>query len=141
MHRVVLDTSVIAAAFRSRNGASRRLLDLVADGVLAALATPALFLEYEAVLKRPEQRLASGLSIADVDRRLAALASVIEPVTNHFLWRPQLDDPDDEMVFEAAVNGRADALVTFNVRDFANAGRRFDLWIVRPGDFLQEITP
>ena len=141
MHRVVLDTSVIAAAFRSRNGASRRLLDLVADGLLAALATPALFLEYEAVLKRPEQRLASGLSIGDVDRRLAALAGVIEPVTNYFLWRPQLDDPDDEMVFEAAVNGRADALVTFNLRDFANAGQRFDLWIVRPGDFLQEITP
>jgi hypothetical protein len=32
--------------------------------------------------------------------------------------RPPLRDPNDEMVLEAAVNGRADALVTFNVRDY-----------------------
>jgi hypothetical protein len=39
----------------------------------------------------------------------------------HFLWLPQLRDAGDEMVLEAAVNGRADALVlvSFNVRDSA----------------------
>jgi predicted nucleic acid-binding protein len=31
-----------------------------------------------------------------------------EPVPTHFLWRPQLRDPNDEVVLEAAVNGRAD---------------------------------
>ena len=78
------------------------------------LATPPLFLEYEAVLKRPEQLAASGLSPADVDAALDALAALIEPVEAHLSWRPQLDDPDDEMVLEAAINGRADALVTYS---------------------------
>ena len=43
---------------------------------------------------------------------------MIEPVETHFMWRPQLRDPADELVLEAAVNGRAEALVTFNRRDF-----------------------
>ncbi len=141
MHRVVLDTSVVAAAFRSRNGASRVLLDRVADQRLIALATPALFLEYEAVLKRTEQRMISGLTLSQVDERLAALASALEPVTTHFVWRPQLADADDEMVLDAAVNGRADALVTFNVRDFAVAARKFDLAVMRPGEALEAMKP
>src|SRR5215831_18198791 len=90
MRRIVLDTSVIAAGFRSRNGASRVLLDRVSDRLLIPLLTPALFLQYEDVLKRPEQLRASGLTLRQVDRILAALASAAEPVTIHYSWRPQL---------------------------------------------------
>jgi predicted nucleic acid-binding protein len=43
---------------------------------------------------------------------------LIEPVEVHFQRRPQSGDPNDEMVLEAAINGRADALVTYNVADF-----------------------
>ena len=109
---MVLDTSVVVAAFRSRLGASNALLRLVAERRLVPLATVALFLEYEDVLTRPEQRDAAGLTLEDVERVFAALASAIEPVEVHYAWRPQLDDPDDELVLEAAVNGRADAAVT-----------------------------
>lgn len=35
------------------------------------------------------------------------ILAMIEPVETHFLWRPRLRDPADEMVLEAAVNGRA----------------------------------
>jgi hypothetical protein len=64
------------------------------------LVTPALFLEYEAVLKRPEQRLAHGLGLKAIDRFLAALACACEPVEVSFQWRPQLTDPNDEMVLK-----------------------------------------
>ncbi|CAK0740382.1 hypothetical protein CCP3SC1_50037 [Gammaproteobacteria bacterium] len=37
----------------------------------------------------------------------------VEPVHLYYLWRPQLRDPADEMVLEAALNGRADALVNY----------------------------
>lgn len=139
MRHVVLDTSVVASAFRSHQGASCKLLSLVADGLLVPLATPALFLEYEDVLKRPEQRAVSGLTLVQVDAALATLASAIEPVEVRFAWRPQLADAGDEMVLDAAVNGRADALVTYNVDDFARAAPRFGLIVVRPGTLLERM--
>ena len=138
--RVVLDTSVLATALRSREGASFVLLRAVRFGRLVPLATPSLFLEYEEVLKRPEQREVSKLSLAEVDHVLGVLAVAIEPVEVHMRWRPQLRDADDELVFEAAINGRADALVTYNVRDFRDAASRFGIRIARPAELLKELT-
>jgi putative PIN family toxin of toxin-antitoxin system len=134
-----LDTSVVVAAFRSRQGASNALFGVVARGHIVPLATLALFLEYEEVLKRPEHREAASLTFEMVDRILAALASAMEPVEIHFGWRPQLNDPDDELVLEAAVNGRADAIVTHNVRDFVPAAASFSVDVVRPGDMLRRV--
>jgi hypothetical protein len=74
----------VVSAFRSLNGASFRLLGMVANRRLVPLAMPSLFLEYEDVLKRPEQRAVSGLSLAQVDAALAALAAAIEPVEVRF---------------------------------------------------------
>ena len=112
------------------------MLELVALGQVRAMTTTALFLEYEAVLKRPEQRLAHGFSMVDIDGLLRELAALLEPVEIHFSWRPQLTDPGDEMVLEAAVNGRADALITYNVRDFT-AASRFGITVIRPSEFVQ----
>jgi putative PIN family toxin of toxin-antitoxin system len=137
--RIVLDTSVVVAGLRSRRGASNELLGLVARGRAVALATPALFLEYEEVLKRSEQRAVHRLTDVQIERLLETLASVIEPVTVHIGWRPQLNDPADEMVLETAINGRANALATFNVRDFSVAGARFGISILRPGDVLKKV--
>ncbi len=95
----------------------------------------------EDVLKRPEQREASGLSLAEVDTALAALAMLTEAVEVRFTWRPQLPDPGDEMVLEAAVNGRADALVTHNLADFAAAAPRFGLALLRPSELLERMGP
>lgn len=137
---LVLDTTVIVSAFRSRRGASNRLLRLAVEGRIRPLVTTALFLEYEAVLKRPEQRLETGSSLADIDRILAALASLLEPVEIHFRWRPQLADPGDEMVLEAAINGRAEAIVTFDRRGFAGMGDRFRVEVLRPADIVRRLA-
>jgi len=64
---------------------------------------------------------------------------LVEPVETHFLWRPSLRDPADEMVLEAAVNGRANAIVTFNLRDYKNVPSRFGLDIYNPCDALRRI--
>jgi putative PIN family toxin of toxin-antitoxin system len=139
-HRIVVDTSVVVAALRTREGAGNAVLRLVARRRLVLLATPPLFLEYEDVLKRPEQRLAHGLGVEDVDKFLAELAALVEPVELHFRWRPQLKDSSDEMVFEAAINGSADALVTYNLADFVQAGERFGIPILRPGELLKKVN-
>ncbi len=141
MHRFVLDTSVVVAAFRSRRGASNLVLEHVARGLIRPLVTTALFLEYEDVLLRPKHRIVTGLSEEEVAQVLRALASAAEPVEVHFRWRPQLRDLSDELVLEAAVNGRASALITHNVRHFASAAERFELQVLTPQQCLQEIEP
>lgn len=139
MFRVVLDTDIIVTALRSATGGSNAVLREAAHGRITPLVTPALFLEYEAVLKRPEQRLGHGLGLRDIDRFLSALAAASEAVEVSFQWRPQLSDTNDEMVLEAAVNGQADALITHNLRDFAKGAERFGLRVLRPGEFLKEL--
>lgn len=136
--RVALDTSVLVAGLRSRLGASNRLLELIAAGRCVPLVTTAVFLEYADVLLRPEHRLATGMSEDDVTDFLAALASAAEPIEVHFQWRPQLPDPADELILEAAVNGRADAIVTHNVRDFQAAAKAFGMPVLTPAQVLQE---
>ena len=130
---------MLVAGLRSKQGASNALLVLVAEQELKPLVTTSLFLEYEEVLLRAEHRLVTGMSEADVASFLAALASASEGVEVHFQWRPQLRDPADEMVLEAAINGHADALVTHNIADFAEAARRFGLRVVTPGNILKEL--
>jgi len=138
MYRAVLDTSILVAALRSRAGASNAVLRAVALGRVTPLISPALFLEYEDVLKRPEHQAVHGLDHDGVDRFLAALASAAQPVDCHFRWRPQLRDPGDEMVLEVAVNGNAQALVTHNVRDFVVA-KMFQLRVIRPAQLLVDL--
>lgn len=136
--RVVLDINILVAAARSRNGASHALLGLALDRRFAVLASVPLYIEYEAVLKRPEHLAEGGRNAASVEAFLDAFARVVEPVTLHYLWRPQLRDPADEMVLETALNGRADALVTHNVEDFVPA-RRFGLAVWKPQTLLQRL--
>jgi putative PIN family toxin of toxin-antitoxin system len=139
MLRLIIDSNVVASAFRSRSGASFVLLELVRREWIRMLVTPPLFLEYEDVLKRPALLAVSRLALADVDIALDALAALIEPVEAHLSWRPQLSDPDDEMVLEAAINGRADALVTYNATHFRVAVARFGLRLARPADIIREV--
>ena len=141
MKKIVLDTSVVVAGLRTRLGAGNAVLRLVAQRRLLVLASPPLFLEYEDVLKHPEHRLVHGLSPEAIDEFLAELAALIEPVEVHFQWRPQTRDPNDEMVLEAAINGRADALVTYNVADFTGAAERFSISVLRPADLLRKVKP
>jgi len=137
--RLVLDTDVVVAAFRSEHGASRRLLLAALEREFVMLLSVPLMLEYEAVLKRPEHLSVAGLPADQVDGVLDALAAVAQPVRLAFHWRPTLKDPGDEMVLETAVNGRADSVVTFNVKHFVRGVERFGLHIAGPGEAWREL--
>lgn len=137
--KVALDTDVIVAARRSRSGASNALLRALRAGQLEAVASVPMMLEYEAVLMRVEHREAMGLSEQQVQAFLDDLAALVTPVVPYFLWRPRLRDPDDEMVLDAAVNGAADAIVTFNTRDFLPAASLFTVQILTPAEALWQL--
>src|SRR5271165_3440936 len=121
----VVDTDVMVAALRSDRGASRQLLLAALNRQFELLLSVPLMLEYEAVLTRPEQLAACALSGTDVGRILDDLAGVARPVRLAFRWRPRLSDPDDDMVLETAINRSANAIVTFNQRDFAPGTKGF----------------
>jgi putative PIN family toxin of toxin-antitoxin system len=135
--RVVLDADVVVAALRSRRGASAAWLRAALRREVEMLASMPLMLHYESVLSRAEHRTASRLSMIELGAVLDAIAAIVTPVTISYLWRPILRDPDDELVLEAAGNGRADLLLTFNERDFAG-GNRFTLSISRPRPALRD---
>ena len=139
-YRIVLDTNILVTGLRSRRGASFRVLSRIPTRSFTMLVSIPLFAEYEAVLRRPEQRRVHGLKDPSLDVLLAGWARVAEPVELHYLWRPQLRDPADEMVLETAMNGRADALVTLNARDFRPAIQRFALSLWSPGELLQRLS-
>lgn len=122
---------------RSPTGASAELLRLARRGAVVLVANVALALEYEATCRLPEHRLAAGLHMQDVDVFIDAVLAMAEPVEAHFLWRPQLRDPCDELVLEAAVNGHADAIVTFNTRDFGAVPAQFGIELLIPSEAVR----
>ena len=137
--RLVLDTDVIVAAMRSPAGASAAIIRSIRQGQATLLLSVPLALEYEAVCLKAEHRVAAGLTEPEVDIFVTAVIAMAEPVETHFLWRPQLRDPNDEMVLEVAVNGKADALVTFNVRDYGNVPGQFGVDLLLPRVTIRRI--
>ncbi|MBI4366335.1 MAG: putative toxin-antitoxin system toxin component, PIN family [Deltaproteobacteria bacterium] len=134
--RCVLDTNVVVSAMRSPRGASAALLMTALQGKVTLVANVSLALEYEAVCQLADHRLAAGLDQTEVAVFIDAVLAMVEPVETHYLWRPQLRDPGDEFVLEAAVNGRAAAIVTFNKRDFGSTPARFGIELLNPGELL-----
>ena len=140
MLRLVFDTDVIVAAMRSPSGASAALLEAALDQRITMLASVPLFFEYEAKCLDPRHWTAAGMTLEDAQVFVDALAALVVPVKTHFLWRPLLRDPNDEMVLEVAVNGNADALVTFNLRDYGNVPKKaFNLAIIPPSIAIRRV--
>jgi putative PIN family toxin of toxin-antitoxin system len=125
---------------RSPTGASAAIIRKARQGNVTLLLSVPLAMEYEAVCLRPEHQLAAGLSEQEVRVFVDAVIAIAEPVKIHYLWRPQLRDPSDEMVLETAVNGRANLLITFNVRDYGTAPARFGIEVMTPREAVERIS-
>jgi putative PIN family toxin of toxin-antitoxin system len=139
MLRIVLDTDVLIAAFDSPPGASRQLLLEILDGKVRLLMSTSLLLEYEAVLTHSEVLDMIGIDSAAVMSVLDELTGLCIPVALDYRWRPVAADPDDDMVIEVAINGGADAIATFNIRDMHAGAARFDVAVERPAAILRRL--
>jgi putative PIN family toxin of toxin-antitoxin system len=135
--RYVFDTCVLVAGLRSRRGSSFVILQAIGNGLLRGVASTTLLLEYQDVLKRDANLEQFWAKSDEVDIILGMLASRLEPIQINFSWRPQLTDPDDEMVLECSVNAQSATIVTFNVRDFLPEASQFQIEVIQPGTLLQ----
>jgi putative PIN family toxin of toxin-antitoxin system len=64
MIKVVIDTNVVVSANLIDEGPSAAILDLAANKIILMFVSPAIFAEYEEVLRRPRLKLDSA-RIAD----------------------------------------------------------------------------
>jgi len=134
---IVLDTSVLVAAMRSRHGASQRLLRMLPSPRFTSALSLALYMEWQAVLTRPEH-LPPGIDAEKMLGFLRYLASISHLQEVHYLWRPFLRDPDDDMVLECAVASDSRFIVTHNVKDFRRTGE-LGVIAATPGEFLKQL--
>jgi predicted nucleic acid-binding protein len=135
----VVDTDVLVAAVRSDGGASRVLLTAALERRYPVLASVPLMLQYESVLTRAEHLIAAGISGADAELLLDAIALVATPVRISYLWRPILPDPEDDLVLETAVNGQSEAVVTINRRHFEPAAAGFGIEVLAPAEAVRRL--
>jgi putative PIN family toxin of toxin-antitoxin system len=137
--RIVLDTNVFIGAclgIRVCNAVVRAALIHKFMPLMGA----ALFSEYEVVLARAALFADCRLDSAERHELLDIFLAGCEWTRVYFLWRPNLQDESDNHLFELAVAGGADFIVSRNLRDLENPGLRFPgLQVLSPEDFLKEL--
>lgn len=129
---VVLDTNVLVAALRSRNGTSYQILMALAENQFVNNISVPLFAEYQDVLKRTD--LLPHMGINEIDIVLDFIAQQSRHRKIFYLWRPVLKDPKDDLVLELAVESNS-CIVTFNVKDFIGA-EKFGVSVITPQNLL-----
>jgi uncharacterized protein len=135
--RVVVDTSVLVAALRSRSGASREVMRRCLLNKIEPVLGQKLFSEYLDVFDRPEVFGDCPVDRATRQELLNGFLSVCSWVEVFFLWRPNLPDEADNHVLELAVAAQARSVITFNVGDFRGDLRFPRIAILTPSQFLK----
>lgn len=138
--KIVIDTNVIFAALYSSKGASYKLLYwLFQSKQKHNVVSTTLVLEYMDVLTREKNmQHYKQLSQHDIESFVDDICAISHHQKIYFLWRPFLRDANDDMVLEVAANAGAEAIVTFNPKDFKGVKEKFNIDIVSPKIFLQK---
>ena len=107
----------MVSAARSRRGASFALVEMIPLRRFEVCLSISLYMEWVAVLTRAKN-LPPETSVDTTLGFLRQLASFARLQDIHYLWRPFLSDPDDDMVLELAFAANCDFIVTHNIGDF-----------------------
>ena len=135
--RVVLDTSVLVAAARSKSGASYALVSSIPSSEFQLCLSVSLYMEWQQVLTRDEN-LSPGRTVEDTINYLRYLAGQSHLQEIHFLWRPFLRDANDDMVLELAFAAGCSYMVTHNLKDFRGS-EQLGVTAISPREFLNLI--
>lgn len=133
---VVIDTNVLFSGLRSKRGASFQVISLLGSGRFEIHLSVPLVLEHEEVLT--DHKRALDLTDEDIDDFLNYLCEIAHLHDIHFLWRPLLKDPDDEMILELAVAAGCSKILTYNKGDFSGV-EAFGIELVTAKELLEQI--
>ena len=111
--RLVLDTNVVVSAALKPEGLQRTVFLVAISKPTRLYVSEAVLAEYESVLARPELRIRRALrrQFLDLIRNRARMVAPTRAVR-------VCGDPDDDKFLECADKGRADYLITGNLRHF-----------------------
>lgn len=135
--RVVLDTNVIVSGLIVPHGLPGQVLAALRDQRFTLVTSLAIIEEALEVMQRPkirkyrlEERLLEILALMQGER--AVVVEGASPVV-------RLADPDDAMFLAAAVDGRADYVVSGDDH-LLRVGTYEGIQIVNPAEFVQILT-
>lgn len=132
--RIVLDTNVLVRGLLNPSGFPGRIIDLILGGSITLLYDDRILAEYEDVLARPQLKIKKELSASVLGFfRLSG-----ERVTAMPLPSDLSPDPDDVPFMEVALSGKADALVTGNLKHFKNAP--VEVAVLSPNEFIKKLS-
>ena len=139
MIRAVLDANVfVSALIRPAGPPGRILRHLVERRAFELVISPSILVEVERSLAYPRVRRSVSLSGEDRDLWIAALGVIGELVTGEGESPSVPDDPDDEKYLAAAIEGRADLIVSGD-RHLLDLGVVDGIEIVSPREFLDRL--
>lgn len=134
--QIVMDTNVLYSGLQSNRGASHKLLKHLNSGRFEINLSVPLLLEYEEVLIRKQPTL--NFNNHEIGQILDYLCSVANLHEVHFLWRPVLNDPNDDIVLDLAVRANCQYILTYNTRDFSGVNQ-FGIQAITAQEFLKNI--
>jgi putative PIN family toxin of toxin-antitoxin system len=111
--RIVLDTNVVVSGFLNPHHAPGLILQYIASGEIHLLYDARILAEYREVLRRPAFSLPETAISDFLDEVEAEGFPTVARPTAH-----RLSDRDDEPFLEVALTGKADYLVTGNLKHF-----------------------
>lgn len=135
MLRAVIDANVFASAIHNPQGPSARVLQAWLIDRFQLILSPAILMEIRRVLRYPRIRRASTWTDVEVTELLDLLAAYAEIPVPGTLALQVCRDPTDDKYLAAAVEGKADYIITGD-KDLLSLGKYQDIAIVAPAEFL-----
>jgi putative PIN family toxin of toxin-antitoxin system len=112
MLRVVLDTNVVVSATLVKEGAPNQILETWKQGEVELVTSPVLLEELQEVLKRPRIQKQQWMTQDEVEEFYQLLKDTALQTSGQKLVEAVSEDPDDDFVISAALEGKADYIVS-----------------------------
>jgi len=138
--KVVIDTNIWISALISKDGTSRKVIRQALEEKISPQISTTLFLEYEAVMKREKIQRLCSLTLEEQSELFQAFLSTCQWNEIFYLWRPNLEDKNDDFLIELAVASNSKVIITDNTKDIEFGELHFDIEVLTPKKFLERYT-